>query len=185
MIALVLSAALLVLSCSPPRGQFYPDSYYPEDRIYENKPLGITLTYKGNWTIAANPAEMNRSGRRAARSMHAAGGELLFTGTTLEGTQGTRGVAENLNVTEDKYLEMIRRSNSATIEEDLGKIGFLAGDHLVVKWQYLYSGLRFVEFLFCNGTYNIRIAFWTSPELFERFLPVYEDIMASLTIRQL
>jgi hypothetical protein len=171
----------LVLSCAPQIRQFYPDTFYAQDHTYENKSLGFALTFAGNWEITTNPKEMNAAGKKVARDLQSSGGELLFTGFSVEGTQGTRGIVENLNLSDEDYLKEIQKSNSASIEKDLGSISFQAGDRLVLKWQYVYAGLSYVEFLFKSGTYNVRIAFWTKPELYERFLPVYEDIIGSLS----
>ena len=52
----------------------------------------------------------------------------------------------------------------------------------MVKWVYDKSGFRFVEFFFNIGTYDIRVSFWTKPDLFEKFLPVYEQIISTLRV---
>lgn len=179
LLTLLCPALLLMLSCASVK-QFYPDSYFPQDRVYRNRPLGFAISYIGNWTLATDPADMNPSGRKVAKMLNEAGGELLFVGATVEGTQGTRGIAEHLNLSNEEYLAQIRESNEGAIQKDYGSTMFVANEVVALKWEYLYRGLRFVEFLFVNNTYNIRIAFWTEPTLYERFLPVYEDIMMSL-----
>ena len=50
------------------------------------------------------------------------------------------------------------------------------------RWEYSKSGLRFVEFFFAIDTYNLRIAFWTTPVLYGNFLPVYREIMETLRL---
>lgn len=179
-----LSAVLLVLvffcACAPVK-QFYPDRFFAEDNIYENKALGFAVTFRGSWTVATDPAEMSKTGRKAARMLQKSGRELLFAGSTVEGTQGTRGIAENLNLANEDYLEEIRKSNAGSLEKDLGSNEFVLADRPVIAWEYQYQGFHFVEYLFASGSYNIRIAFWTKPELFLNFLPVYEEIMSTLT----
>ena len=49
---------LTVLFCAPAIKQFYPGNYFPEDRTYQNKTLGFSLTYRGNWEIITDPNDM-------------------------------------------------------------------------------------------------------------------------------
>lgn len=172
---------LLIGGCASHPPQFYPDTYFDEDRVYENKALGFALAYRGNWHITTDPAEMTRSTREFARSLHRSGAELLFVGSTVEATQGTRGIAVNLNMLNEDYAERIRAVNRDDIDEDYGMTETIAFEIPVVKWEYTTGGFRFVEFFFTLDTYNIRIAFWTKPALYENFLPVYEEIMATLS----
>lgn len=171
---------LLMLSCAGPLRQFYTDTYFIEDGIYENKPLGFTLQFDGNWYIFTDPNEMPRGGKEFARQMQESGGELIFMGSTVEGTQATRGIAMNLNLPEREYAERIHELNKDELEHDGGLIDFFAGDHPMVKWEYRKGGFQFVEFFFRLGTYNLRIAFWTKPSIYKSFSPVYESIMASI-----
>lgn len=181
--AVVVSAALVVLSCNPVIRQFFDDHFYPQDRIYENKTLGFALTYRPGWKIAHGPEGMDKAQRNAARMLQNAGAELIFAGGTAEGAHGTRGIVENLNCGNEEYLEKVRKVNRANIDRDLGHASFMAGEQLIVKWLYEYRGMRFAEFLFRAATYNVRLAFWTKPDRFKAFVPVYEDIMGTLSLR--
>lgn len=178
----LLAASVFLLSCAPSMVQFYPDDYYPEDGIYENKPLRFIFTFSGNWQIETDPEKMDRSSRAFAGELQKSGVELLFIGSTVEGFHGTRGIAINLNEPAREYAEYIRRINKKDIDQDQGLIDFYAGDNPMVKWIYDKSGFRFVEFFFNIGTYDIRISFWTKPDLFEKFLPVYEQIISTLRV---
>jgi hypothetical protein len=175
------AALLLAVACAAPRRQFYPDSFYPQDGIYENKPLRFLLTFSGNWHLFTDPEEMDKGSREFAHELQKAGVELLFVGASAEALHGTRAIAANLNETPVDYAEQIQRINKDDVQNDQGLVDFLAGDHAMTKWVYDKAGFRFAEFFFCVGTYNIRIAFWTKPQLFEKFLPVYEEIVSSLT----
>ena len=175
-------ACFLILSCSPPAGQFYEDSFYREDNIYENKPLGFLLTYEGNWNIVTDPEKMDRNSRLFANELRKAGLELLYVGTTVEGYLGTRAIGVNLNEPSADYAEYVRRLNKDDVENDKGLVQFYAGDNPMIKWEYEKSGFCFVEFFINVGTYDIRIAFWTKPDLYKNFLPVFEEIISTLTI---
>jgi hypothetical protein len=172
----------LVLACSRPVVQFYPDYYYNNQRIYENKPLRFLLTFKGNWNIVTDPGLMERSFRKEAVSFNKAGIELLFIGSTSEGYHGTRGVAANLNDPAEEYATNIRNLNKRDIQNDQGFTVSENEGTTVVKWIYDKSGYRFAEFFFNIDTYDIRIAFWSRPDYFDKFLSVYEEIIGSLTV---
>ncbi|MBD3344015.1 MAG: hypothetical protein GF401_03025 [Chitinivibrionales bacterium] len=178
----LLPALCLGISCAAPVQEFYPDSYFNEDRIYVNKPLRFSISYRGNWNIITDPNNMDRANRQTAEALAKTGVELLFIGSTFEGTQASRGIAANLNLPSRKYAEKIRELMSSNIQEDLGLKEFLAHDKYMIKWEFVKSGFHFVEFYFTLDTYNIRIAFWTTPELMPNFMPVYEEILSTLTI---
>ncbi|MBD3319994.1 MAG: hypothetical protein GF350_02760 [Chitinivibrionales bacterium] len=180
--AVVLSAACLIFCCAGAVSQFYPDSYYTEDRTYVNKPLQFSLTYRGNWDIITDPDRMDRANKETAAALAQTGVELLYIGSTYEGTQATRGIAANLNLTSREYAEKIRTLMKNSIQEDMGLTEFMAHDKYMIKWQFVKSGFHFIEFFFTLDTYNIRIAFWTTPELMPNFMPVYEEILSTLTI---
>jgi hypothetical protein len=178
-----VAATLALLGCCTPRvGQFYTDSYYAEDRVYRNEALGFALVFPPGWRIHTAPADMSKAQRTVAKLLREQGAELVFAGETLDGGQGTRGIAENLNRTNEAFLVALRAANVLGIEKDLGATTFMAGDVLSLKWEYVYRGMRFVEFLFRSGTYNIRIAFWAPPDRYDDFLPVYESAMATLSL---
>lgn len=174
-------AILLLAGCASTISEFYPDSYFFEDRVYQNKPLRFSLTFRSAWSLITDPNEMAGPTRDFAQELREMGLELLFVGTTAEGTQGTRGIAANLNIPARDYAERIRTANAETISEDYGFTDMLADGKPMVRWDYLSHGFRFAEFYFTLDTYNVRIAFWAKPDTFERFLPVYIDIMSSLS----
>ena len=175
-------AALLsvLLFCAAPIRQFYPDHFFPEDNVYKNEGIGFLLTLRGKWNIVTDPNEMNRYYKAFAKTMQVAGGELLFMGSTVEELYGIKAVALNLNEPPEEYAEYIRDLNKSEVGSDSEPVDFIAGDHAMVKWVYDKSGYRFVEFFFVVDTYDIRLSFWTKPQLFENFLPVFEEIMSTL-----
>jgi len=180
LLAPVLTVFFLVLACAPTISQFFPDDYFSGDHLYRNKLLGFIIRYRGNWEITTDPNKMSKAGQKAARALQEGAAELLFVGMTREGSQGTRGIVDNLNVSSEEYLKRIRAANSTQIEEDFGAVFFQTNETMMIKWQYTYQGLQYAEFLFRSGTYNVRIAFWTTPDLYTRFLSEYEAIMSSL-----
>lgn len=155
--------------------------YFPEDSIYENKTIGFCIPFSSKWDIITDPNTMNKTYRTFARTMHNAGGELLFIGTTVEGLYGTKAIAMNLNEPPADYAAYIRRINSSEVDNDSVPIVFFTEHMQAVKWIYDKSGYRFVEFFFMIDTYNIRLSFWTKKALFDNFLPVFEEIMGSVT----
>jgi hypothetical protein len=175
-----ISLLLLLVSCAAPLKQFYHDTYFPEDHIYENRPIGFLLKFRGNWSITTDPDSMNKVYRDFARTMRNSGGELLFMGSSTEGLYGVKAIAINLNEPPAEYARYIRNLNGADVQNNNDPVEFLAGEHMMVKWVYDKSGYRFVEFFFVVDTYDIRLSFWTRPALFDGFLPVFEDIAASL-----
>jgi hypothetical protein len=182
LLLLAVLVPIALCSCAGPTRQFFPGRFYPEDRIYENKTLGFALTYPVGWTLATDPAAMGRTGRKASREFHQQQRELIFLGSTVEGTQGTRGIVDNLNESNEEYLAGIRKANVKDIQSDLGTKDFEGNGIDMKKWDYLYNGFHFVEFMFRSGTYNIRVAFWTRPDLFEKFSAVYEETMNSIDL---
>jgi hypothetical protein len=171
---------LWTLGCAPRLLDFYEDSFFPEDGIYANKILHFSLTYQDGWVISTDPNKMPANVQSFAREMQKVNAELLYVGATVEGSHGTRGIAVNLNLPERDYAERVREINKNDVETDYGLTEMLIAGHSMVRWVYVKEGFRFAEFFFTSGTYNVRIAFWTRPELFESFLPAYESIMGTL-----
>jgi hypothetical protein len=169
------------MHCAAPISQYYPDMYFPEDRTYQNKALGFTFSFTGNWDIICDPNKMKEN-RSNALLLHETGGELLFVGYTVEKTQGTRGIAVNLNETNRAYAEEILKLNSEEQKIDSGLTDVSIASIPMVRWIYEKAGFKFVEFFFKIETYNVRIAFWTKPRLFSNFLTVYEDIMGTMIL---
>jgi len=177
----VMISIVLITSCAPPIKQFYYDAYYPQDNIYENKAIGFCITYRGGWNIITDPAEMNKSYRTFARYLQNSGAELLFMGSTLEGLYGTKALAINLNESAHDYAAYIRSINQEEIDHDTTPVPFITEHLTAEKWVYDKAGYRFVEFFFTIDTYDIRLSFWTKPALFDSFLPVFEEIMSSVS----
>jgi hypothetical protein len=173
---------LLFNTCAPTLKQYYPGKYYLEDSIYENKTLRFLITYSGGWYLFTDPSEMDQQTRRFAESLHKTHQDLLFTGATTDGLYGTRCIAGNYNLPVKKFAENIRSANSQSIQNDKGLTDFYAGPTPAVKWIYDQMGFRFAEYLFKIDTYDIRISFWTKPELFDNYLDAFEQIMGTLTI---
>lgn len=178
--ALLIAGLLLSLNCAGPIKQFYPGTFFPEDRTYQNKPIGFSITYRGNWDIITDPNEMKQH-RKDAKSLQDSGAELLFWGSTVENTQGTRCIAANFNETNREHAEQIQRVNRSKKVEDYGLCEDTIHNIPMVRWEYAEAGFRFVEFFFSVDTYNLRVAFWTMPLLFKKFLPVYKEMLGTLT----
>lgn len=172
---------LMTLECAAPIQQFYPGTYFPEDHIYQNKSIGFSFAYRGNWEITTDPNEM-REHKPYVKELHHLGAELLFMGNTVEKTQGTRGIVFNLNKPNREYAEYIRKINSTDQQIDSGLTDCETAHIPMVKWLYEKEGFRFIEFFIKVDTYNVRIAFWTTPELFPNFLPIYEEIIGTFAI---
>jgi hypothetical protein len=181
LIVLTAIPFLLLNSCAPNLKQYYPGKYYFEDSIYENKTLQFLITYSGGWYLFADPSEMDQPTRRFAESLHKTHQDLLFTGATTDGLYGTRCIAGNYNLPIKKFAENIQRANNQSIQKDQGLTDFYAGPTPAVKWVYDQMGFRFSEYFFKIDTYDIRISFWTKPELFDNYLDIFEQIMGTLT----
>jgi hypothetical protein len=180
----ILPLVLLVaagMHCAAPITQYYPDAYFSEDRTYQNKALGFTFSFTGNWEIVCDPNKMKEN-KSNARLLQETGGELLFVGYTVEKTQGTRGIAVNLNETNKAYAEEIIKLNKEDQQADSGLSEVTLASIPMIQWTYEKAGFKFVEFFFKIETYNVRIAFWTKPRLFNNFLPVYEGIMRTMIL---
>lgn len=172
---------LMMVLCAPAMKQFYPGAYFPEDRTYQNKALGFSLTYRGNWEITTDPNDM-RENKSYARELHEGGAELLFIGATVEKTQGTRCIATNLNEPSAEYAAEIQRINKDQIDTDSGWINDTVSGQPMVVWRYAKDDFQFIEYFFTIDTYDIRVAFWTKPRLYDKFLPVYNGIMSTLSM---
>jgi hypothetical protein len=180
----IVTIAFLVclgIQCARPIIQYYPDMFFPEDRTYQNKALGFTFSFIGNWEIICDPNKMKEN-RANAALLQETGGELLFVGYTVEKTQGTRGIAVNLNQTNRDYAEEIVKLNGEDQLIDSSLADISIANVPMVRWIYKKVGFDFVEFFFKIETYNVRIAFWTKPRIFSNFLPVYENIMGTLIL---
>jgi hypothetical protein len=181
-----LSIAFIVafcLTCAAPITQFYPGTYFPEDHTYQNKSLGFSFSFRGNWDIICDPNNMKEN-KSNATLLHETGGELLFIGYTMEKTQGTRGIAVNLNETNRKYAEAIVKINQEDRQLDSSLTEMTIAGIPMIEWIYEKAGFRFVEFFFKVDTYNVRIAFWTKQKLFTNFLPVYEENMGTMILTE-
>lgn len=174
--------SLVQFSCAPKLRNIYPDSYYTEDKVYQNRAVGFLLTFRGSWNINADPSNMKDAARSLAHSLQKSGAELLFAGTTSDGRNGVRAIADELNANNRDYAFHIRKANSADISEDLGLVPFIAGKNELLKWEYLIDGFHFIEFFFVSDIFNVRIAFWTTKELYTNMEPIYESIINSLTL---
>ncbi|MCU0609046.1 MAG: hypothetical protein MUF22_04675 [Chitinispirillaceae bacterium] len=179
---LLVSCLVLLANCAGPLRQFYPDSYYEEDQIYENKPLKFLLQFRGNWELITDPNEFGKSIVPLAKQASKEGRELLFVGSTIEGRHVVTGMASNANEPARDYAEIVRRLNKYNVENDQGLTDMVVNRNSMVKWVYDKGSSRIVEFIFQINTYDIRIIFGTPRELFEKFLPVYEEIMTSLQV---
>ena len=175
-----ITLALACLGCAGPIREFYPDAFFPEDRVYENKTIRFSLTFKNNWDVETDPNRMDRGIRKEVRRYQKMGVELLFAGTTSDGLHGVSAIASSLNETAQTYAETIRTLNKDLVSEDAGLTEMLIAHKPMVRWQYRKFGLQYAEFFFTVDTYNVRVAFWSQPALFERFHPVYTSIMSSL-----
>jgi len=175
-----LTALIAVAGCSTHIKQFYPDSFFGEDCIYQNKPLGLLLTFQKNWSIETDPNEMERAVQKVVRELQSQGAEILFVGSTTDGMQGVRGVAANLNLSARQYAQNYKTANADAVSSDSGLADMIIGGKEMVRWVYTKFDFRFIEFFFTLDTYNLRIAFWAKPDTFERFLPVYFSVMATL-----
>lgn len=173
---------LSLLHCSAPIKQFYADSYFNEDNIYQNKPLHFMLSFEGSWDIVTDPNFMQRSIKKLAKEYHAQGTELLFIGSTTDALQGTQGIAVNLNASTREYAKIIRKMNKNNISIDSGLTDIIFHNKPMIRWDYFKFGFQFVEFFFTIDTYNIRISFWAKPDIFIRFLPIYLKNMASIEL---
>lgn len=180
---LTVTAAVLLCGCAGRMEQYYPDRWYTQDRIYQNETLGFALMYRAGWRIQTAFREMSREQRTVARTLRGQGAELLYVGATAEGAYGTRAIVEHLNKTPEDFAAALRAANAPSLDKDMGVGIFMAGQVLCMKWEYVFRGLRFVEFLFSAASYNVRIAFWTTPERYEEFLPEFEAIMTTLNLR--
>ncbi|MGD9200401.1 MAG: hypothetical protein PVI26_02460 [Chitinispirillia bacterium] len=179
-IFITVISALFLIGCGSSIKQFYPDSFFHEDNVYKNKPLQFSLQFKGNWYIETDPNTMDNTAKKFAKSLQDQNAELLFIGSTVEGTQGVRGIAVNLNLPALEYAQNIQEINQRGLTSDSGLTQIDTSNLPIVKWSYESEGFQFIEFFFTLDTYNIRIAFWTKPNIFKRFLPVYFDIISSL-----
>lgn len=174
-----------IAGCSAPIKQFYPDSYFKEDGVYQNKPLKFSLALKGAWNVYTDPNHMMRSLKKLAKEHQREGRELLFVGTTADGRQGIRGVAINLNASIEEYAEMYRNIKTVdnnALSADSGMVETVVNSIPMIRWSYTEYGCQFIEFFFAVDTYNIRIAFWAQSAVFQRFLPVYFSIISSIEI---
>ena len=179
-IVLSLIFLLLLVECAGPIKEFYNDSYFTEDHIYENKSIRFSLTFRNNWEIETNPNNLDKGVQKEVRRLQKQGVELLFAGATTDNLHGVSGFAVNLNESTQKYAEIIREKNKDNLTADSGLVDLLIKDKPVVKWEFSKLGLQYVEFFFTIDTYNIRVAFWSEPEIYRRFLPVYLSIISSL-----
>ncbi len=173
--------ACCIVSCSP-RASFFPGSYLKNDRIYTNKAIGFSLLFQGSWNIMTEQKSFTPVGKKLSLDLSKLGAELLFMGSTTEGTQGTRAIAAHLNLPALTYAEKIRAANTSEVSADSGITEFTGALLPMVRWEYWTGGFHFVEFFMQIETYNIRIAFWASNETFTQFIPIYESMIRSIEV---
>lgn len=178
----ILLVLVVSMACAAPLKQFYPDTFYPEDHVYENKPLRFVLKFDMNWELITDPNELSRSAKTTVVNWARAGIELLFIGSTVEGLHTTRGMVEHLNMSPREFAGSVRKNSRNSVTNDQGLADMVMGKNSMVKWIYDKDGFRYAEFFFTIDTYDIRIAFCSRPVDFARFLPVYESIMSTLQV---
>jgi hypothetical protein len=176
-----LTVAGLLAGCAPAVTEFYPDHYYAEDGIYQNRLIDFTLTLSGGWLITTDPNRLERAQRKLARSLNQQGVEMLFVGYTPDMMHGVRALAANLNLPARTYAEHVWNANHTAAQSDSGLTEMLVNNIPMTRWLYTLHGLQYAEYFFTFDTYNLRLAFWTTPDRFDRFLPVYTDIMATIS----
>jgi len=158
---------------------FFPDDYLESEKIYHNPALGFNLRYSANWQINTTSKTMSKTQREVATLLHNSGSELLYVGKTSEGLHASRAIVDHLNLSNENYLEVIRKVASIEPGQELGAEEQMIAGVPMIRWFYLHRGHAFVEYLLRIDTYNIRVAFWSSPAMFRQFLPVYDQIMAT------
>jgi hypothetical protein len=166
--------------CAAPIREFYPDAYSAEKREYRNDAIGFSFVLSGSWDIVTNPNMMGEHKSAAKLLQKTSAGEFLFIGNTTEKTQGIRGVAVNLNMPNEAYAGEIRRVNPGGA--DSGLVNDTIARLPMVRWIYEKERFVFMEFFFRVDTYNVRIAFWTTPEIFPNFRDVYRQTMETLIL---
>ncbi len=177
----VSTLLLICIGCSAPISQFYPGSYFRQDNIYQNKVIGFLLQFPSGWDLVTAPEKMDKATRGIARELHNRGAELLFIGSSPAPEQAVRAIAINLNVSSRIYAEKIREMNDDGVDKDHGLSGLTISGQQMYRWDYEIDGFRFAEFFFTIDTYNVRVAFWTRPPVFQRFEAVYLEIIGSLS----
>lgn len=180
---MVTALLLLINGCTAPvLKQFFPGTFYTEDSIYQSKSIRFLITYSGGWYLFTDPKEMDPQTRNFYESLHKSHMELLYAGATTDGLYGTRCIAAQYNLPIKEFAENIRNTNKNSVQNDSGLIDFLAVRNPCVKWSYEQYGFRFVEYFFKIDAYDVRIAFWTKPDLFDNYKSVFELIISTLTL---
>jgi hypothetical protein len=179
-----LGLVLGFAGCAAPIKEYYSDTFFEEDRIYQNKPLGFTLRFLDDWYLFTDPNTMDKSIQALARQLNHDASELLFVGATTDGLQGVRAVAAHLNASAREYAQAYYTLNKDDVLDDSGLVQQTIAAFPVISWEYSKqigkSRTRFIEFFFSVRTYTIRIAFWADPRIFNRFVRVYGDIVSSI-----
>ena len=160
-------------------GDVYRDEYRAAYRLYVNQTIGFSLRFPEGWIITEHYSGMAPDIREKADAVKSQGGELMLIGHTLNNIVWLRITVEPASLPLDQYFHAIRDINSAELLSDSSEHTTISGRESVL-WTYTIniSGykLKYREFQFARGKYNLRVTFWTLDSLFDSFVPKMDAI---------
>lgn len=153
---------------------------------YSNPRVGLKIDFPAGWVIWSRMEDMRADFRGSVGTLEQNGVEVLFAGHK-NNVLGARLTTENLGVPLDDYATLIIDIN----KREIGKVKRTdkrLGGRDVVFWEasHAETGLEFIEYVFREGTHNLRLTFWTHPSLKARYVPEFQRIVESArTVRRI
>lgn len=147
--------------------------------LYQNPTVGFALDFEPRWIVWARPEHMRADFRDSIAALEQNGQEVLLA-AHLNNVVGLRVTTENVGVPAEDYATLIMDINKSEVEILSQQTVTMAGK-TVVEWEAAHpsTGLIFVEYVLLQGTYDLRITFWTHPSLKERYQPEFRRIVSS------
>jgi hypothetical protein len=161
----------------------YEDTYKKGE--YFNKELEFKILFGEDWAIITRFKDFDSNQKKFVKYFTTENNEVLFIGANDNEKIGVRAICENLAMTNDAYLERIKRierSNIAaykvtTKKEEKIFLKNIEGINLVFETAINNKNVFVFDCLiFKNANRNYRLDFWMNKELYENNKEIINNI---------
>jgi hypothetical protein len=165
----------------------YEDSY--KNNVYTNHDIGLNIQFNKEWVIVQKYVYFDDFQKKFARFFYSDKSEVLFIGYDDNQKTGLRCTVENIDITNEQYLEKLKKLlkndietyNIAFIKEEEVVLKNIKGIHLIYE-SFLNSNNHFVfdSLIFKYQDYHFKMDFWLDneehPKQKEKIMDIYQSI---------
>lgn len=186
-IILVISLIFIISSCTSSESE--SSSYNDQATLnnaekvtvsIENETL-VKIDPKG-WNYALKKEEMPSIVQNYANQIEASGGKLALFGTSPNGSEGIRIIAEPTNMDNSEYLEIIQFVNNAMLDEKTQSESVEFGNTSGIFWTYTAKeqDFKYFEYITKINKHNLRITMWTTKVLYNEKEQNFKEMIDSI-----